>query len=135
PEVDLYNDAGLPAAPFRTDTQAIAPIVEALFVPAQRRVSTANYTLTLDGDGTISSLLIGNQQMLGNDGAGFMLAGFFGTPRQMFYVNELAPDCAEFTDKSTTVRYEFKDSEIAIDVKNSTDQPVPARLILSPFVK
>ena len=34
PEVDLYNDAGLPAAPFRTDTQAIAPIIEALRAPA-----------------------------------------------------------------------------------------------------
>lgn len=135
PEVDLYNDANLPAAPFRTDTQAIAPIAEVLPAPAQRRVSTANYTLTLDGDGTISSLLVGNQQMLSNDGAGFMLVGFFGTPRQMFYVSELAPDCVEFTDKSTTVRYEFKESDIAIRVKNITDQPIPARLILSPFVK
>jgi len=77
----------------------------------------------------------GSQQMLGNDSAGFMLVGFFGTPRQMFYVNELSPDCVEFTDKSTTVRYEFKERNIAIHVKNPTDQPIPARLILSPFVK
>jgi hypothetical protein len=73
--------------------------------------------------------------MLGNDGPGFMLAGFFGTPRQMFYASDLGPDCVEFTDKSTTVRYEFKESDISIHVKNITDQPIPARLILSPFVK
>ena len=73
--------------------------------------------------------------MLSNDGPGFMLVGFLGSPRQMFNVKELAPDCIEFTDKSTTVRYEFKESDIAIQVKNITDQPIPARLILSPFAK
>lgn len=119
PDANLVSTAGLPAAPFRTDSYPPEDI-EFVRVPTHRAVKTPAYELELDAIGSLRSLGIGGEQFIANDlgtGGGSAIPTFFG-PRNLNQVAELGPKQLVFHDAEVSVTYTFGDATITIDVAN-----------------
>lgn len=135
PASTLTNKSGLPAAPFRTDTLPPAEI-ELQKQPVYRHLATANYELTLNGSGQITSLGIGGRQFLSNGlgtSGGTSIPGFLG-PRSLANIRELGPDLISCSDGQITLLLSFKPDTMEWTVTNRGKDPVNFRIVLAPQV-
>ena len=120
PTANLVNAAGLPAGPFRTDSQPPLVPVEIKPVAPQRRVLTSTYDAVVNGDSYLVSLGAGNEQFISNN-LGFMgsanFPAMFG-PRPLQHAVELTAGSIRFYDSSLSLTYRFGETEIALEVDN-----------------
>ena len=77
----MINRSGLPAEPFRTDRFPYGN-VELQKEPISRRVTTSAYDIVINGDGRITSLIVGDAQFMSNQpgmAGGSSIPGFWGS--------------------------------------------------------
>lgn len=67
PVASVYNQAGLPAGPFRTDSLPLEEL-EIENLPQPWRLGAMGWSLTVSGDGRIDSIRNGDVEFLDNDG-------------------------------------------------------------------
>lgn len=119
PEATLTDRSGLPAAPFRTDALPMDAF-EVQRLPAGRRVSTPNYEVEVNGDGKVTSLVVGGKQFLSNaPGAagGTSVPGFLG-PRQLQDVRALGPQLLSCGDSDVTLLLSFAERASTWELSN-----------------
>jgi sialate O-acetylesterase len=106
PLADLINDSGLPASPFRTDTESIpkdAPEFQTL--GADYRIATPDYTLVVSAQGKVTSLVVKGKQFLSNaDGAsGGSSVPLFGGSLDFTKVARSGPDSLHCSNATITL--------------------------------
>jgi hypothetical protein len=120
PVCNLYNSAGLPAGPFRTDDFPPTAPIEIKPMVASRHAATDLYDVVITGNGDVASLGVDKQQFISNDLDGFGIAnfpGFFG-PRQLQTVTELTPDSIRFSDNGISETYSFSATSLTLRIQN-----------------
>ena len=136
PQATLINRAGLPAAPFRTDTQACSN-VEIQRRQVTHRVATSAYEIVIDPNGMPTSLLIHGMQFLSNEGGsagGASIPGFWGQ-RVLNQIRELGPRLLSCSDEEVTLRMAFDEASQEWTIHNHGKDPITFQLALSPHVK
>ena len=134
PRATLTNDAGIPAAPFRTDDQPPSKG----HGEAQRQqpglvYRAPDYRLTLDGTGKISSLIVRNQQFLSN--AADQWGGTSFGNRELPVVRLLGTDALFAGNNETSLRIELADTSMKWTVSNThPKEAVKFHIALSPAV-
>jgi sialate O-acetylesterase len=135
PNSTLTDKAGLPAAPFRTDTLPYAN-VEVQKVPVSHEVTTSTYKITIAGNGTITSLIIQGAQFISNApgmAGGSSLPFGFGS-RSLANIQELGPDLLSCSDNDLTLQFKFGEKEMAWTLTNRGKDDAKFNLALSPRV-
>jgi sialate O-acetylesterase len=136
PEATLINRAGLPAAPFRTDTLPYSD-VEIQRQQVTRRVATSAYEIVIDANGMPTSLLIHGMQFLSNESGvagGGSIPGFWG-PRPLNQIREAGPMLLTCSDDEVTLRMAFDEASIQWMFQNRSKDPITFQLALSPQVR
>ena len=136
PQATLINHAGLPAAPFRTDSQTYAN-VEVQKMPVTRRVATAAYEIEIDANGMPASLLFHGAQFISNEpgaAGGASIPGFWG-PQALNQIDEEGPDLLTCSDGEVTLRMAFEEKSMNWTIQNHGKDPITFQLAPSPFVK
>jgi hypothetical protein len=120
PQADLINAEGLPAGPFRTDDAPIALTPELRAVPPQHHLTTAAYDIVINGDGSVSSLVVGGKQFLANNNGGGGAAHFAGGfgPRQLLYVTPISENKIQFSDAQLSIVFSFADDSMKWTIKS-----------------
>ena len=120
PICNLYNSAGLPAGPFRTDDFPPTVPIEIKPVVASRHVATDLYDVVISGNGDLASLGVDKQQFICNDLDGFGIANFptFFGPRQLQTVVELTSDSISFSDIGIRETYSFAPTAMTLRIQN-----------------
>ena len=108
PDSTLVNGSGLPAAPFRTDDLPYAN-VEVQKEPVSHQVTTSAYTISVDGNGKVTSLIVHGAQFFANEpgsAGGTSIPGAFG-PRALPVVENLGPGLLTCSDTDATLLLKF----------------------------
>ncbi len=135
PNCNLVNKAGLPAAPFRTDQFRCAN-VEVQKEPVSRRISTSAYDIIINGEGMITSLIIGDAQFISNQpgmAGGSSIPGFWG-PRSLASIRDLGPRLLACSDDQVALRMAFEEKTMEWGITNRGKDAVRFQLALSPGV-
>ncbi|MBK1816086.1 hypothetical protein JIN84_10725 [Luteolibacter yonseiensis] len=133
-DANLVNNAGLPAAPFRTDTQppktlAFQPI------PTVYQILAPSYQLQTGNLGSISSLIVSGKQFLSAEpGGGTSFPGFFG-PRNLPTLRELGPSRIELSDSSTRLEIACTDDSLVWTIRNDGKDALDFHIALAEQVK
>lgn len=120
PVCNLYNSAGLPAAPFRTDQFPPIAQIEIKPVVPSRRVTTDLYDVVITGNGDLVSLGVDKQQFISNDldnGGVANFPRFFG-PRQLQTVVQKTYDSISFSDVGLRETYAFSETAMTLQIEN-----------------
>jgi sialate O-acetylesterase len=136
PQATLVNHSGLPAAPFRTDSQPYAN-VEIQKQQLTHRVATATYEIVIDANGMPTSLLFHGAQFLSNEpgaAGGGSIPGFWG-PEPLDRIQENGPDLLTCSDAQVTLQMAFADKSMNWLIQNRGKEPTTFQLALSPFVQ
>jgi hypothetical protein len=136
PQATLINHSGLPAAPFRTDSQPYAN-VEIQKQQFTRRVATATYEIVINANGMPTSLLFHGAQFLSNEpgaAGGGSIPGFWG-PEPLDQIQENGPDLLTCSDAQVTLQMVFEDKSMNWLIQNRGKEPTTFQLALSPFVQ
>jgi len=134
PNANLVNGTGLPAIPFRTDTQeprslAFQPL------PVVYRLSGKSYQIETGDLGNIASLVAGGKQFLSAEpGGGTRIPAGFG-PRNLPNFRALAPDRIEFSDRELKFEVACKDNSMEWTLANTGKDPVELHVSLAPQVQ
>jgi hypothetical protein len=136
PQATLINHSGLPAAPFRTDSQ---PYANVEIQPQQltHRVATATYEIVINANGMPASLLFHGAQFLSNEpgaAGGGSIPGFWG-PEPLNQIQENGPDLLTCSDAQVTLQMIFGDKSMNWLIQNRGKDPTTFQLALSPFVQ
>ena len=135
PNATLINKSGLPAAPFRTDHLRYAN-VEVQKEPISRRVSTSAYTIVINGEGVVISLIAGDAQFISNQpgiAGGSSIPGFWG-PRSLADIRDLGPRLLACSDDQVTMRMAFEERAMEWGITNRGKDAILFQLALSPGV-
>ena len=135
PSATLINRSGLPAAPFRTDQFPCAN-VELQKEPVSRRVTTSAYDIVINGDGMITSLVIGDAQFISNQpgmAGGSSIPGFWGA-RSLANIRDLGPRLLSCSDDQVTLRMAFEEKGMEWGITNRGKDAIRFQLALSPGV-
>jgi sialate O-acetylesterase len=140
PVCNLYNSAGLPAGPFRTDDFAPTVPIEIKPQVASRHVATDLYDVVITGNGDLASLGVDKQQFISNDLDGFGIANFptFFGPRQLQNAVALTPDAIRFSDIGVSETYSFSKTSMTLEIQNlskDAKDKVPFHLRLASGVR
>jgi sialate O-acetylesterase len=135
PNATLVNKSGLPAAPFRTDRFPCAN-VELQKEPVSRRVSTSAYNVLINGDGAVTSLIVGDAQFISNQpgmAGGSSIPSFWG-PRSLSNIRDLGPRLLSCSDDQVTLRMAFEEKAMEWGITNRGKDAIQFQLALSPRV-
>jgi hypothetical protein len=136
PQATLINRAGLPAAPFRTDTLPYSN-VEIQRQQVTHRVATSAYEIVIGANGMPTSFLIRGVQFLSNEAGmagGGSIPGFWG-PRTLNQIREVGPRLLACSDDEVTLRMTFDEASMQWTIQNHGKDPITFQLALSPQVK
>lgn len=130
----LTNRSGLPAAPFRTDTQPVSKgHGEAQRQLTGYRFKGKDYQVEISGDGRVTSLIVGNQQLLSNAPAPH--GGSSIGNRSLSKLQMIAPDTLMCSNHETSFTIEFKDDGMRWTIANVHPKDnVKFHVALSPAV-
>ena len=134
PTTNLYNEAGLPVLPFRTDNQ---PPQSLLFqpLPTSYRVETPAYSLELGRGGSITSLVVGGKQFMSNEpGGGTSIPNFFG-PRNLAYISMDGPRRLNAADDAVKLAIVASERSMTWTVGHQGGEDLDFRIALSPAVE
>jgi sialate O-acetylesterase len=125
PVCNLFNSAGLPAGPFRTDNFPPTVPVEIKPVIPSHHVATDLYDIVITGNGDIASLGVDKQQFISHDLDGFGNGNFptFFGPRQLQNAEELTPDSISFSDLGIRETYSFAPTSMTLQIQNLSKNP------------
>jgi len=132
PNATLINKSGLPAAPFRTDHFSYAN-VELQKEPISRRVSTSAYDVVINGDGAVTSLVVGDAQFISNQpgmAGGSSIPGFWG-PRSLANIRDLGPKLLSCSDDQVTVRMAFEEKAMEWGITNRGKDAIRFQLAIA----
>ena len=135
PNATLVNKSGLPAAPFRTDHLPCAN-VEVQKEPVSRRVTTSAYDIVINGDGAVTSLVIGEAQFISNQpgiAGGSSIPSFWG-PRALANIRELGPRLLSCGDDQVTLQLLFEERRMEWGITNGGKDAIRFQLALAPGV-
>jgi sialate O-acetylesterase len=135
PNATLINKSGLPAAPFRTD-HLLPANVELQKEPISRRVTTSAYNILIDGEGAVTSLIVGDAQFISNQSGmngGSSIPGFWG-PRSLANIRDLGPRLLSCSDDQVTLRMAFEEKALEWGITNRGKDAIRFQLALSPGV-
>jgi sialate O-acetylesterase len=135
PDATLTDRSGLPAAPFRTDTLA-PPDVDVQRRPAARQVRMKTYEVTVDGNGSVTSLGVGGKQFVSNalaGAGGTSVPGWFG-PRELSDIREPGPGRILCGDSEVEVLLDFAQTAMEWTITNRSSNRVTFRVALAPKV-
>jgi sialate O-acetylesterase len=137
PRSTLINQAGLPAAPFRTDDFPPSN-VELQQEPISHRVDTSAYHIVINGNGMVTSLIVHGQQFISNEAdmnGGTSIPSFWG-PMALDEIQVLGPDLLSCTDDHNTVTLQlaFKEKAMQWRLANQGKDPIEFHIALSPLV-
>jgi sialate O-acetylesterase len=135
PNANLINRSGLPAAPFRNDHLPYAN-VEVQKEPISRRVSTSAYSIVINGEGVVTSLVAGDAQFISNQpgmAGGSSIPGFWG-PRSLADIRDLGPMLLACSDDQVTLRMAFEERAMEWGITNRSKDAIRFQLALSPGV-
>ena len=134
PEANLSNESGLPAWPFRTDTQSPQSVAFQP-LPAFQRLETLVYQLETGRGGRIASLVIRGKQFLSNEpNGGALIPTFFG-PRQLSAMTALGPGRMVFSDNEAEIELACREDSMEWTLRNKGGNPFDYQIALSPLVK
>jgi sialate O-acetylesterase len=136
PEANLGNHSGLPAAPFRTDSQTYNN-VEVQKQQLTRRVATSAYEIVINANGMPTSLLFRGAQFISNEpgtAGGGSIPGFWG-PQSLNQIHEDGPDLLTCSDADVTLQMVFGEKSMNWTIQNHGKDPITFQLALSPLVK
>jgi sialate O-acetylesterase len=131
PDANLTNKTGLPADPFRTDD---LPPIDVSFVklPTTRAVKTSRYEIEVNGQGSITSLGVHEQQFISNgfgaDGGSCIPA--FLAPRSLNQVTEVGPTELSFRDDDVSLGYIFGPDNIEMTLQNGSKDEINFQIAL-----
>jgi len=135
PAATLANRSGLPAAPFRTDDLP-PPDADVHRQPVARHVRMKSYEVTIDGNGSVTSLGVGGKQFLSNDlggAGGTSVPGWFG-PRNLADVRDPGPGLVSCGDNDITLLLQFGEKGMEWAVTNQGKDEIKFRIALGPRV-
>jgi sialate O-acetylesterase len=135
PNATLINKSDLPAAPFRTDQFPCANL-ELQREPISRRVTTPAYDIVINGDGMITSLVIGDAQFISNQpglAGGSSIPGFWGS-RSLANIRDLGPRLLACSDDQVTLRMAFEEKAMEWGITNRGKDAIRFQVALSPGV-
>jgi sialate O-acetylesterase len=136
PDANLTNKTGLPADPFRTDD---LPPIDVSFVklPTTRAVKTSRYEIEVNGQGSITSLGVHEQQFISNgfgaDGGSCIPA--FLAPRSLNQVTEVGPTELSFRDDDVSLGYIFGQDNIEMTLQNGSKDEINFQIALDKLVE
>lgn len=136
PLATLSNHSGLPAAPFRTDSQTYTD-VEVQKQPVTRRVATPAYEIEINASGMPTSLVFHGAQFISNEpgtAGGGSIPGFLG-PRALGEIHKDGPALLTCSDADVTLRMEFAETSMNWTIQNHGKDAITFQLALSPLVK
>ena len=136
PQATLINKSGLPAAPFRTDTQPYSN-VEIQKQRITRRVATSAYEIVIDANGMATSLVVHGAQFLSNEpgvAGGASIPGFWG-PKTLTDIREIGPRLLCCGDDEVTLQMSFDEKSMHWTITNRGKDQITFQLALSPHVK
>lgn len=137
PNADLYNTAGLPAVPFRTDNFP-SEDYEIYLIPASRSVSTSFYEALVDGNSWLLSLKVRGEEFLESIHTSGIPGGFFHTfwgPARLVHISHLGPHQLYCEIETASILYEFYEDRLSLTMHNRTEQDLSYFLIFSHKVK
>ncbi|MCW1923659.1 sialate O-acetylesterase [Luteolibacter arcticus] len=118
PQANVVNEAGLPAAPFRTDTLEPRSL-DFQPLPVTYRLAGPGYQIETGELGHISSLVAGGKQFLSAEpGGGTSIPGGFG-PRSLPAVRMTAPNRIECRDREACLEIACKDDSMEWTITNT----------------
>ncbi len=134
PDANLTNAAGLPAAPFRTDT--LPPKTIAFQpLPTVYRLEGRSYQLETGSPGNIASLVAGGKQFLSAEpGGGTSIPTFFG-PRRLPVMRASGPGRITFSDSSASLEIACADDTLEWTIRNDGKDPIDFHIALAPQVQ
>lgn len=133
-DANLVNSAGLPAEPFRTDTQpphtlAFQP------VPNVYQINARSYQLKTGDLGSISSLIVDGKQFLSAEaGGGTSFPGFFG-PKNLPILRMTGPDRIELSDSSTKLEIACLDDSLEWTIRNDGKDALEFHIVVASEVR
>jgi len=136
PNATLINEAGLPAAPFRTDDFAYDNI-EVQPEPVSHVVRTSNYEIRVDGNGRVTSLAVRGAQFLANEpglAGGTSIPVMFGS-KSLADIQNLGPGLLSCSDGSVTFRLQFKPAGMVWSITNQDKDEIKFNIALSTSVR
>jgi len=136
PLATLSDHSGLPAAPFRTDSQTYTD-VEVQKTPVTRRVATPAYEIEINASGMPSSLVFRGAQFISNEAGtagGGSIPGFLG-PQALSEIHEDGPALLTCENDNVTLRMAFAETSMNWMIHNQGKDPITFQLALSPLVK
>ncbi len=137
PDADLYNDAALPAAPFRTDTFPVEDM-EIYLIPASRSFTTPHYEVLVDGNGWVLNLKVKGQEFLepldssGMPGCCFF--NFWGATR-LLHIHEVGPQQMFAEIETASILFEFFEDNMKWTLHNKLNQALSYFIIFSDDVE
>lgn len=133
-DANLVNTAGLPVAPFRTDT--LPPhTLDFRPLPTVYRLSGKSYQMETSSSGGIASLIVGGKQFLSAEpGGGTSIPGFFG-PRGLPNRRMLGPDRIEFSDNSTRLEIHCTEESMEWKIQNDGKDGMEFHIALAESVQ
>lgn len=133
-DANLVNAAGLPAAPFRTDT--LAPKSMAFQpLPTMHRIEGGLYQLETGSTGNIASLVVEGKQFLSAEpGGGTSIPVMFGR-KNLASTHALGPRRIRFSDSSTSLEIACADDAMEWTIRNDGNDPIEFHVALAPQVQ
>lgn len=130
----LTNKSGLPAAPFRTDTQSVSKgHGEAQQTMPGYTFKATDYEITISGEGRITSLIVRNQQLLSN--ASGQWGGSSMGNRSLSQLKLISPDCLVCGNNETSLQIDFEDDRMRWTITNThPKEDAKYHIALSPSV-
>jgi hypothetical protein len=117
PRSTLTNSSGIPAAPFRTDTQPISKgHGEAQRQPLGYIFKGREYQITVSADGAITSLVVRNQQLLSN--ASDQWGGARVSKRTLPHLKLVNAQRLVCSDNETLLTIDFDDDKLRWTLSN-----------------
>lgn len=132
PGANLYNRAGLPARPFRTDDLPMLEIeVEALPAPMFAALNSAE--VTVNGNGCLQSINIAGHEFLAWQPP-LIRGGSFVTvwgPTELFHLRKTGPASIFAGNEAATILYTFTGDELRCNITNRAPEKAHFRFALA----
>ncbi|MES2658877.1 MAG: endo-1,4-beta-xylanase [Verrucomicrobiota bacterium] len=133
-DANLVNAAGLPVAPFRTDT--LPPRTLAFQpLPTVYRIEGHSYQLETGSTGNIASLVVGGKQFLSAEPDGGTGIPVFLGRKNLASMRALGPNRIAFSDSNTRFEIACADDSMEWMIRNDSKDAIEFHIALAPQVR
>jgi hypothetical protein len=132
PHSTLADEAGVPAAPFRTDDFSPRN-ADVQSEPVSHEVTTSAYEIHVDGNGRVNSLAVRGVQFISNEpgtAGGTSIPVMFGA-RSLADIENPGPELLTCSDGSVTLSLRFQEEGMVWDITNAQKDEIDFNIALS----